>query len=97
SASDVASITGAPLEYIEKFEGPVLAEREYIIESARAVPVTTAADTDASAQPRTFGTVIQSRLSDVGASAVRWASWKEPEAGWIVKLAFTADSIDRDA
>src|SRR5690606_23033022 len=28
SATDVASITGAPLEYIEKFEGPVLAERE---------------------------------------------------------------------
>lgn len=97
SASDVASITGAPLEFIEKFEGPVLAERAFVIESALAVPVTTAADTDASAQPRTFGAVIQARLADLGATSVRWASWKEPEAGWIVKLAFTADSIDHDA
>ncbi|HRN30331.1 MAG TPA: septation protein SepH, partial [Terrimesophilobacter sp.] len=97
SANDVASITGAPIEYIQKFEGPVLAEREFVIESALAVPVTTAADTDASAEPRTFGSVIKSRLADLGATAVRWASWKEPEAGWVVKLAFTADSIDHDA
>lgn len=97
SASDVASITGAPLEYIEKFEGPVLAEREYVIESALAIPVNTAADTDSAAEARTFGSVILARLSDLGATHVRWASWKEPDAGWIVKLAFTADSIDHDA
>jgi hypothetical protein len=30
-------------------------------------------------------------------SGERWASWKEQEGGWIVKLAFTADSIDHDA
>ena len=27
----------------------------------------------------------------------RWASWKEPGGGWIVKLSFTADDIDHDA
>lgn len=97
SAADVASITGAPLEYIEKFEGPVLAEREYVIESALAIPVNTAADTDSAAEARTFGSVILARLGDLGAAHVRWASWKEPDAGWIVKLAFTADSIDHDA
>lgn len=97
SASDVASITGAPVEYIQKFEGPVLAEREFIVESALAIPVTTAADTDSSTEPRTFGSVIASRLADLGATGARWASWKEPEAGWIVKLAFTADDIDHDA
>ncbi|MBX3093219.1 MAG: DUF3071 domain-containing protein [Cryobacterium sp.] len=97
SAADVASITGAPLEYIEKFEGPVLAERDYVIESALAIPVNTAADTDSAAEARTFGSVILARLGDLGAAHVRWASWKEPDAGWIVKLAFTADSIDHDA
>lgn len=95
SASDVAAISGAPLEYIEKFEGPVLAEREYMIESAREVPVTTAAD--AAGETHTFGSVIDARLAGLGASGVRWASWKEPESGWIIKLAFTADSIDHDA
>lgn len=97
SASDVASITGAPLEYIEKFEGPVLAERDYVIECALAIPVNTAADTDSAAQARTFGSVIHARLSGLGATGVRWASWKEPETGWIVKLAFITDSIDHDA
>src|SRR5690606_5835479 len=96
SASDVASITGAPLEYIQKFEGPVIAERDYVIESALAIPVNTAADTDCS-EARTFGKVIPARLSDLGASGIRWASWKEPDAGWVIKLAFTADSIDHDA
>ena len=95
SASDVAAISGDALEYIEKFEGPVLAEREYMIESARAVPVTTAAD--AAGETHTFGSVIDARLSGLGASGVRWASWKEPEAGWVIKIAFTADSIDHDA
>src|SRR5690606_14404073 len=97
SAADVAAITGAPVEFIEKFEGPVLAEREFVIESARAVPVTTAMDTDHAGEARTFGSVIDARLSGLGASGVRWASWKEPDTGWIVKLAFTADSIDHDA
>ena len=27
----------------------------------------------------------------------RWASWKDDERGWIVKLEFTADTIDHDA
>lgn len=97
SAADVASITGAPLEYIEKFEGPVLAERDYVIESALAIPVNTAADTDSATEARTFGAVILGRLADLGASSVRWASWKEPETGWIVKLAFTVGAIDHDA
>ena len=43
SAEDVAKVTGAPLDYIQRFEGPVLAEREYVVESALGVPVHTAA------------------------------------------------------
>ena len=32
SAQDVASITGAPLDYIQRFEGPILAEREFVVQ-----------------------------------------------------------------
>lgn len=97
SAEDVAAITGASLEYIQRFEGPVLAEREYVVESALAVPVHTAADTDPLSQSRSFGEVIRERLHDLGAVGERWASWKEDGSGWIVKLAFTADQVDHDA
>jgi hypothetical protein len=97
SAQDVASVTGVPLEYIQKFEGPVLAEREFVVETALSVPVHTAVETDPMATGRTFGIVIRERLVTLGAVNERWASWKDAETGWIVKLAFTAEQIDHDA
>lgn len=97
SAQDVASITGASLEYIERFEGPVLAEREYVVSSALAVPVHTPMDTDPLAQGSSFGSVILGRLHELNAIDERWASWKEEGAGWVIKLSFTAEQIDHDA
>jgi hypothetical protein len=97
SAEDVAAVTGASLDFVRRFEGPVVAEREYIVSSALSVPVHTAIDPEPLDEPATFGSVIRERLASLGASDERWASWKEPGAGWIVKLAFTADDIDHDA
>jgi len=95
SAQDVASITGAPLDYIQRFEGPVIAEREFVVTSALDVPVRTAGD-DPMTQGRTFGTAIRERLHELGGINERWASWKEA-TGWVVKLSFTANQIDHDA
>ncbi|PXA67765.1 septation protein SepH [Cryobacterium arcticum] len=97
SAEDVAAVTGASLDFVRRFEGPVVAEREYIVSSALSVPVHTAIDPDPADEPANFGGVIRERLASLGATNERWASWKEPGAGWIVKLAFTADDIDHDA
>jgi hypothetical protein len=97
SAEDVAAITGAPLDYIEKFERPVLAEREHIVESALNVAVHTAADPDPLSEDSTFGSAIRSRLRGLGASDERWASWKESAGDWVVKLSFTVGQIDHDA
>lgn len=97
SAEDVAAVTGASLEYIRRFEGPVLAEREYVVESALNVTVHTALDTDPLAGGATFGSVIRQRLADAGATGERWASWKEQGGGWIVKLEFVAETVERDA
>ncbi len=97
SAHDVASITGAPLDYIQRFEGPVIAEREFVVKSALEVAVHTAADTDPLRQGKTFGTAIRERLHDLGGTNVRWSSWKDVSSGWLVKLSFTANQIDHDA
>lgn len=96
SAQDVANITGVALDYIQRFEGPVLAEREFVVESALGVPVHTAADTDPMQQGTNFGTIIRERLRDLAGTNERWASWKEA-SGWVVKLSFTANEIDHDA
>jgi len=97
SAEDVATITGAPLDHIQRFEGPVLAEREFVVKSALEVPVHTALETDPLAQGATFGSAIYARLHDLGATGERWASWKDASTGWIVKLSFAANQIDHDA
>lgn len=97
SAEDVASVTGAPLDYVQRFEGPVLAEREFVIESALNVPVHTAMEIDPLAGGATFGSVLRRRLVDAGAINERWASWKEEGGSWMVKLTFVADQIDHDA
>lgn len=97
SAQDVASITGAPLDYIQRFEGPVIAEREFVVQSALAVLVHAASDPDPMRQGTSFGSVIRERLHAVGGVGERWASWKDLTSGWIVKLSFTANQIDHDA
>jgi len=97
SAEDVSAITGVPIDYIRKYEGPVLAEREFVVETALGVAVHMAVETDPSSTGTTFGTVITNRLQALGAINERWASWKEEGAGWVVKLSFTADHVDHDA
>lgn len=97
SAEDVAQVTGASVDYIRRFEGPVIAEREHVVTSALSVPVHVGADVDPADEPATFGGVIRERLAKLGAHGQRWASWKDEERGWIVKLEFTADTIDHDA
>lgn len=97
SAEDVATVTGAPLEYILRFEGPIVAEREHIVASALSVPVHTSVDVDPLGEGNTFGAVIRDRLASLGVVGERWASWKDAEAGWIIKLEFAADEIDHDA
>lgn len=97
SAEDVSAVTGAPLDYVQRFEGPVLAEREFVIESALNVPVHTAMEIDPLSGGATFGSVLRRRLVDAGAINERWASWKEEGGSWIVKLTFTAEQIEHDA
>ncbi|MEQ1734859.1 MAG: septation protein SepH [Rhodoglobus sp.] len=97
SAQDVASITGTPLDYIQRFEGPVIAEREFVVTSALGVAVHTAADTDPLKQGKSFGSAIRERLHDLSGTNERWASWKDATTGWVVKLSFTANQIDHDA
>jgi hypothetical protein len=97
SAADVANVTGMPVEYVQRFEGPILAEREHVVNLALDVPVHLAMETGPVGTGMTFGMAIRSRLSAVSAINERWASWKDVGSGWVVKLSFTASQIDHDA
>lgn len=95
STEEVAVLLGARVEDVARFEGPVLAEREHVVDQALAVPVLLGADFDHSVPP-TFGFAVRAKLADASATGERWTSWKEGTA-WIVKLEFTAGDVDRDA
>ncbi|WP_353828352.1 septation protein SepH [Agromyces sp. SYSU T0242] len=96
SAEEVAELTGASVDDIRRFEGPVIAEREHMVTSALAVPVHVPENADAD-DASSFGSMVRERLAQLGAHGERWASWKDQERGWMVKLEFTADGIDHDA
>jgi hypothetical protein len=95
SATEVAASTSEPLEYIQRFEGPVLAEREYVITAARSVPVAVASESEAGVSG-TFGSVIDQRLSELGARSLRWDSRKK-DTQWIVSVDFLDDDVARTA
>jgi hypothetical protein len=96
SAADVAELTGSDVADIERFEGPILAEREFMVNTALGVAVHLSEGPERGHRT-TFGAAIRERLEALHATGERWASWREPEGGWVIKLAFTVDEIDHDA
>ncbi|RWZ61439.1 DUF3071 domain-containing protein [Labedella populi] len=96
SAEEVAELTGATLDYVRRFERPVLAEREHIVGQALSVPVIAPVEA-ADGEEATFGAAIRARLESLSATGERWTSWKDAEQGWIVKVSFTSGEVDHDA
>lgn len=91
TALQVADLTGEDLAYIEKFEGAVVAEREFAIEQALAVGVA-----HKSGQETTFGQSVRARLEDINAVEDAWGAWKE-ESGWNIELVFHEGEVEHRA
>ncbi|MDI2034277.1 septation protein SepH [Paenarthrobacter nitroguajacolicus] len=98
TAAEVAELSGLPLANVERYEGPVLAEREYVARQARAIEVAAPApghDAYRSAfgdSPATLGEMVAHRLSAHGidSSTVEWDSWRRPDGSWTVVARFDA-------
>ncbi|MFB7842575.1 septation protein SepH [Microbacterium sp. NPDC056052] len=95
SAAEVAELLGVALEAVQRFESPVLAEREHVVGQALAVPVLIGSEVEPDAQP-TFGVAIRAKLAELAAADERWASWKD-DTGWVIKLEFRANDVEHDA
>lgn len=96
SAAEVAQETGAPLSMVQRFEGPVLAEREYIASRAQGVIV---AEPDGlldgyreafGNSSANLGEMVAHRLEAFGADAdsATWDAFKREDGSWNVVLAF---------
>lgn len=96
TAAEVAEASGLPLEKVERYEGPVLAEREYIAQQARKVEVASPApghDIYRSAfgdNPATLGDMVKHRLTahGISSSTLEWDSWRRPDGTWTVVARF---------
>ncbi|MFD0047309.1 septation protein SepH [Pseudarthrobacter scleromae] len=96
TAADVAEASGLPLAKVERYEGPVLAEREYVAQQARKVEVAAPSpghDIYRSAfgdNPATLGDMVAHRLSAHGIdpASVEWDSWRRQDGTWTVSATF---------
>lgn len=79
---------------VERYEEPVLAERRYILDQARAVAVRTIG---ADEEEQQFGNVIAERLIGLSAVDVEWSSWRDEEAGWMIGLEFVSHDVSHRA
>lgn len=96
TAQEVADETGEDLEFVRRFEGPVVAERDHVLDQALRVAVASG-DIDPLAKEATFGEALEGRLRDLGGSDESWFAWREGAGAWVVRLRFHAQGIDHVA
>ncbi len=88
TADEIADAAGVPIERIRRFEGPVLAEREYRAQEAQRATVRSPGDSGPG--PR-LGEIVAERLVELGAvpDDAHWDSRKRADGNWQVQLAYT--------
>jgi len=93
TAQEVAASAGLPLEAVQRYEGPVLAEREYIAELARG----TAVGRELGAP--TLGDLVTDRLATRGVdpASLSWDAAREGSSPWAVLARFRVADESREA
>jgi hypothetical protein len=91
TADEIADAAGIPPERIRRFEGPILAERQY--QAQQAQRATIRGHSDSGPGPR-LGDIVTERLTLAGASSesAEWDSRKRPDGNWQVQLQFSIGS-----
>jgi len=85
TAADVARAAGIPVERVERYEGPVLAERARVVQEARAALL----PKDPGGAPgRPLGEVVDARLmaGQDNPEAAQWDAWRRVDGIWLVQL-----------
>jgi len=88
TADEIADAAGIPPDRIRRFEGPILAERQYQADQAQRATIR--GHGDSGPGPR-LGDIVTERLSKAGASheTTEWDSRKRPDGNWQVRVQFS--------
>jgi len=81
---NIARDANCSLDKIERFSGPILQERTYIIGLAQEVVMRK----ESGREPVNFEEVVTSRLAprQVDMSAVEWLTWRLDDGTWIIRI-----------
>ncbi|WP_131770891.1 septation protein SepH, partial [Candidatus Protofrankia californiensis] len=85
TTAEVARVAGIPVERVERYEGPVLAERARVVQEARAALL----PKDPGGAPgRPLGEVVDARLLAVqdDPESAQWDAWRRVDGIWLVQL-----------
>ncbi|MEO9248908.1 septation protein SepH [Citricoccus nitrophenolicus] len=102
TAEQVSAESGVDLDRVRKYEGPVLAERDWMAQQARRVEVaaplpghdlyrSTFGD-----EPALLGDMVRHRLTSLGMdpATARWDAWRNPEGSWTITLDFSTEGLE---
>src|SRR4051794_14036910 len=93
----VAKAAGVPLARVLPYAAPVLAERQRVVDEARAVPVTPPRGPKAS---RPLGEAVDAKLTEVAGlkpDTVEWDARRRPDGAWVVSISYAARGGRRSA
>ena len=95
SVEQVARESGNSFARIRGYGFPVLAERSYVAQQARAAEIWVGgpdlyAGTVEDGGPSSLGELVEHRLNELGvdASTLEWDAWREPSGTWTVTASF---------
>jgi hypothetical protein len=96
SLDEVAKAAGVPAARIAAYAGPVLSERERVLDDARAA----APQRDRGVRGLPLGEAVAQRLATVNGmkpATVAWSARRRDDGSWVVRLGYTARGGARSA
>lgn len=93
TAQEVADAAGVPVEIVERYEGPVLAERDWVARQARETRI------GHDLGSPTLGDLAADRLATRGVvpGTVGWDAYRDASGPWSVLLTFEVGGTERTA
>lgn len=95
SVDDVAAVAGIAPDRVERYAGPVLAERAHVVELAQRAPARRASGGSAPA----LAELVALRLAEqrVAPDSVSWDAWRGDDDRWTVRLDYLGSGRTRSA
>jgi hypothetical protein len=92
SVDDVVAESGMSRERVERYAGPMLAERSHVAELARDTEIRRDMASDVS-----LARAVAERLGPLGveASSSNWDAWRRDDGRWVVRIAYSYGREER--